>query len=830
MTVRHRNAVVASCWYLLLFFAQLQMIVDAAQLSEENRQATTLSAVDMVKMRSVIDPFSGASLYGEPTFKFSPDGKYFTIVTQEGNPKAGTMDANIVLFTTQDVRDYINNRNTAVLKGSRVLASFSSTSNSDAIRGLQWQNDSRTITFIGEKPNVPGQVFKLGVISGDLVQLTNHPRSIESYAFNDISENILYLSTLQTSNKNWHLPSYVVGTQRLRELVSRDQPYWPNAPEQLQLYVANVGSERGAKAILPPFFNYGGVDEYVPFNIWMSPNGELAAIALPSSDQAESAKWLTEYRPLEINRVRRTFAENFDEQTMQNRGGQFRQFAIIDVVHGDVKRVVNAPTASTIGGLYVKAVWQPDNSRVYLGNTFLPLDGIGDDDRVARSGSPYIAEYHTLRDTLRTVTSIEIPDGATAAPSQFIDMSLLPNGRLATFWSQRTDSAPRCRVFYDSESGWTEEKNAGSECALTSRSQSGVALSIREDLNTAPELMAFDLETGRQRQISDLNPVFKERSFGKVELFQWVDGKDRIRAGGLVYPTNYEPGIRYPLVVQLGSFHPNRFFLASSRAGHMSSAFAGQALANKEIMVLQVPHFDIGNSKAEIGSNRLAIESAIDRLNEKGLVDIQRIGLSGFSRTGFYVQELITFSDLQIAAAKVSDASNRGIHALPIFFGRQHGMSHIEGLMDSVPWGADLEKWVRSDPNMHVDFVKTPISIESNGPVISAWWGTYTTLKRLHKPVEFVQFPDGQHILRKPHEQLASQLSTVDWFDFWLNDNVRMDPYPDTPETVESLAEQYERWHKLRAQQEESNLAAIEARKAHRERSLNAAGETGVQD
>jgi len=38
-----------------------------------------------------------------------------------------------------------------------------------------------------------------------------------------------------------------------------------------------------------------------------------------------------------------------------------------------------------------------------------------------------------------------------------------------------------------------------------------------------------------------------------------------------------------------------------------------------------------------------------------------------------------------------------------------------------------------------------------------------------NKPVELLYMRNGEHVLRKPLERLASQEMDVDWYDFWLN-------------------------------------------------------------
>jgi hypothetical protein len=57
------------------------------------------------------------------------------------------------------------------------------------------------------------------------------------------------------------------------------------------------------------------------------------------------------------------------------------------------------------------------------------------------------------------------------------------------------------------------------------------------------------------------------------------------------------------------------------------------------------------------------------------------------------------------------------------------------------------------------------------------------------KPVELVYFPQGQHILQRPLERLASQQGNVDWFRFWLKNE-------EDPAAFD--ASEYTRWRKMR--------------------------------
>jgi hypothetical protein len=70
-----------------------------------------------------------------------------------------------------------------------------------------------------------------------------------------------------------------------------------------------------------------------------------------------------------------------------------------------------------------------------------------------------------------------------------------------------------------------------------------------------------------------------------------------------------------------------------------------------------------------------------------------------------------------------------------------------------------------------------------------AEWETYSSLQAQGKPVTLIYFPDGDHVLQRPLERMASQQGNVDWFRFWLMDEEDSDP---------AKGVQYQRWRALR--------------------------------
>ena len=117
--------------------------------------------------------------------------------------------------------------------------------------------------------------------------------------------------------------------------------------------------------------------------------------------------------------------------------------------------------------------------------------------------------------------------------------------------------------------------------------RSPVSVFIDQDVDTPPDLAATDHTTGRTKRITNLNPTLGEKIVERVEHFEWTDRNDRSWKGGLLYPPDYRPDQRYPLVIQTNGYSPAQFLLDG--ASTMTSAFAARPIASTGIIVLQMP-------------------------------------------------------------------------------------------------------------------------------------------------------------------------------------------------------------------------------------------------
>jgi dipeptidyl aminopeptidase/acylaminoacyl peptidase len=308
-------------------------------------------------------------------------------------------------------------------------------------------------------------------------------------------------------------------------------------------------------------------------------------------------------------------------------------------------------------------------------------------------------------------------------------------------------------------------------------------------MNIAPRLTASDKSNGRESTLLDLNPQFRNLSFGVVREITWKSNDGRDIRGGLYLPPNYVQGARYPLIIQTHGWDADEFWIG----GPFSTAFVAQPLANKGFVVLQVgigggrnaeqDYKSLGTPE-EMPREVASYEGAIDYLDHAGFIIRDKVGIIGFSRTCLHVKSALTHSKYNFAAAIVADGFDGGYFQYILW-----GDSEDYGIYGTPPFGKGLDMWFKESPSFNLDKVHTPLLVQAIGPSsVLGQWEWFSGLSKLGKPVDMIYFPKGVHELVKPWERMASQQGTVDWFGFWLKNEE--DPTP-------AKAEQYRRWREL---------------------------------
>jgi hypothetical protein len=197
----------------------------------------------------------------------------------------------------------------------------------------------------------------------------------------------------------------------------------------------------------------------------------------------------------------------------------------------------------------------------------------------------------------------------------------------------------------------------------------------------------------------------------------------------------------------------------------------------------------------------MGYESGVAQLAKEGLVDRDRVGIIGFSRSVFYVAEALTTSSLHFKAASITDGISLGYVEYVLDSGNDSIAHEYLGMMGAPPFGPGLRHWFEAAPDFNMSKVTAPVRIVGTGDVGSlSEWEPFALLREMHKPVEFTILNTNEHIITNPAIRLAAQSGNVDWFRFWLQGYEDPDP---------SKVEQYGRWEAMRKAQEEGKPDSV---------------------
>ncbi len=161
----------------------------------------------------------------------------------------------------------------------------------------------------------------------------------------------------------------------------------------------------------------------------------------------------------------------------------------------------------------------------------------------------------------------------------------------------------------------------------------------------------------------------------------------------------------------------------------------------------------------------------VKELSGKGLVDANRVGLIGFSRSGF--PGLLRRHESGRHAVGAAIATDNALYD----FVRIQRMRPpaacdcrrpwIASTADRVSGGTLPDGWNTRRFSMWT--AENARDVLHNGREGALESLNLVGAFRLNdRPIEFVLFPDGAHQLLRPRERVVSMQNTVDWMSFWL--------------------------------------------------------------
>ncbi len=291
-----------------------------------------------------------------------------------------------------------------------------------------------------------------------------------------------------------------------------------------------------------------------------------------------------------------------------------------------------------------------------------------------------------------------------------------------------------------------------------------------------PQCYAAKLDGARltgERRITELNPGYRDKPKGKVEVVRFKGSRGEMIEGILYYPLDWRAGEKRPLVLDLHggpAFADTDTWLADWEAPDL-------LLRQRGAFVLKVNYhgstaygLDFAESIAghyyelEIPD----IEAGVDSLIARGLVDPGKLGSMGWSNGGILTVELLTRSPRY----KVAVVGAADVEWISDWGNVDFGATFDNYYFGAPPWEKP-QLYIDKSPFFRLTQVTTPTLVfagteDRDVPPHQAW-SLFRALQQIGKaPTRLVLFPGEAHDLRKVAHQRRKLEEDLDWFDRYL--------------------------------------------------------------
>ncbi|MEX2495100.1 MAG: Atxe2 family lasso peptide isopeptidase [Woeseia sp.] len=335
-----------------------------------------------------------------------------------------------------------------------------------------------------------------------------------------------------------------------------------------------------------------------------------------------------------------------------------------------------------------------------------------------------------------------------------------------------------------------------SDCSIAH----GRAICFRETPTYPRTVVAIDLRDAEIQTLFDPNPEFRNVVLGDVELFEWENDLGYGTFGFLVKPPDYVPGRRYPLAfVGYRAQHALRGGVGDEYPVHVLAANGFVVLVYDkptpyDAQQVHSNPLDIGRARwgpdlFDVRMPLASFKTAIQMLDEEGLIDPDRVALTGLSAGVSHVNYSLIHSDLFVTA--IASSANlgpnngvlAGVSAEFRKYRRAIGAGRYPGPHGFLPPHVSLQ--------LNAERIDEPLLVNVSDTEHTWALEEIAALSRHGKPVEMVVYPDEGHVKWHPAHRFSVYERNIDWLNFWLQDLEDSSP---------AKADQYARWRRMREQ------------------------------
>jgi dipeptidyl aminopeptidase/acylaminoacyl peptidase len=304
---------------------------------------------------------------------------------------------------------------------------------------------------------------------------------------------------------------------------------------------------------------------------------------------------------------------------------------------------------------------------------------------------------------------------------------------------------------------------------------------VKTEVANPNEVYLANADAKKAQRITSLNHDWvKDKKLSQPEKKTFKNSKGQEVEYWVMKPSNYTPGTKYPLLLEIhggptamwgpgesSMWHEYQYF-ASRGYGIVYSNPRGSGGYGEEFMRANVGDWGAGPASDAL----TALEGAI----AEGWADTSRLAITGGSYGGYLVSWILAH-DKRFKAA----CAQRGVYDLTTFFGEGNAWRLVPNYFGGYPWEEQAKSIIQSEsPLTYVQHMTTPLIIfhgenDLRTGVIQSEM-LYKSLKILNRPVEYVRHPGATHEITRAgnnRQRIDQMLRTYEFFERWLNEPVQ---------------------------------------------------------
>ncbi|MEP6780630.1 MAG: prolyl oligopeptidase family serine peptidase [Gemmatimonadaceae bacterium] len=333
------------------------------------------------------------------------------------------------------------------------------------------------------------------------------------------------------------------------------------------------------------------------------------------------------------------------------------------------------------------------------------------------------------------------------------------------YWQVTAGQAPKSVVW--------EDKSIGGVVKATDADR---IIYTEQDFNEFPDVWTASTMFASPKKITDANPILSEYAWSpKKVLIDYTNSRGKKLQGTLMLPAGYEPGKKYPMLVEFYEIMSNTHHNFST-PGYSNSPQLSTYASNGYLVFQPDMVYEIGKP----GTSAVdCMTAAVKKVIELGYADPRHIGLHGHSWSGYQSSYIVTQTNMFAAVVTGAPPTN-----LISFYDElyksagtvQQGITTV----GQVRMGAGVTPWnahnlyEEQSPIFHVRNIHTPFMIlqgmEDGAVDYVEGLQFFNAARSNGKEVILLSYPGEAHNLTNRDNQKDFTIRMKQFFDHYLMD------------------------------------------------------------